>query len=388
MADVLVRPATIDDAETIAEFNRAMARETEQIELDAGTVSRGVRKVFDVPTHGVYYVAERDGKIVGQLQITYEYTDWRDGVFWWIQSVYVVPEARKQGVYRALQDHVRQAARRDPHVRGLRLYVYNQNLAAKAVYKRLGFRKTEYDLYETDPAESREPGQTATAPREPLDRDLYCLKCGYNLRGLAGDPVRCPECGNLNPMGDALPPAQVITAKLREMENAPVLCIAAILTSAVFQTLFWYVWSFGARGMAHDVFFVLGLFAFGPLAAWLGGVLRFRWSCMRKHGWFGALVQYHLCGLSACLLIFTVMGTATWLLWSVGHLRWSTSYLVYLATLAALFALLIAGVRYVVRPIYRGLRETLDRLQREVAITVARDERRRRMAHGIRRPFG
>lgn len=149
MSDVTIRDASVDDAAVIAGFNAAMALETEGRALDEATVRRGVRRAFDRP--GVrYFVAEVDGGVAGQMMVTYEWTDWRDGVFWWIQSVYVAPEARRRGVFRAIYGHVKRLAESDADCRGLRLYVERDNADAAATYAALGMTRTDYDLFEHD----------------------------------------------------------------------------------------------------------------------------------------------------------------------------------------------------------------------------------------------
>lgn len=147
---IRIRPATEGDAVSIADGNSAMAIETEGRALQPETVLRGVQRLLGDPTRGVYFLAEVEGKPAGQLLITYEWSDWRDGWFWWIQSVYVWPAWRRQGIYRALHAHVEQLARADADVRGLRLYVEAENDAAQATYRALGMHETGYRLYETD----------------------------------------------------------------------------------------------------------------------------------------------------------------------------------------------------------------------------------------------
>lgn len=142
------RAARRDDAEAIAAFQEAMARETEGLSLDGPTVRRGVRAVFDDPSKGVYHVAEDGGAVVASLLVTYEWSDWRDGVVWWIQSVYVAPEARGKKVYSGLYASVKAAAWADPKVRGLRLYVDNRNAAARKVYEALGMDGGHYSVFE------------------------------------------------------------------------------------------------------------------------------------------------------------------------------------------------------------------------------------------------
>lgn len=149
-SEISIRPASSTDAELIAAFNLAMAMETEQRQLDADKVRRGVNALLTEPQHGVYYVAELSGRVVGQMLVTYEWSDWRNGRFWWIQSVYVVPEARRVGVYRTMHRRVEELARATPGVCGLRLYVDRDNVRAQQVYREMGMVQTDYLLFETD----------------------------------------------------------------------------------------------------------------------------------------------------------------------------------------------------------------------------------------------
>jgi ribosomal protein S18 acetylase RimI-like enzyme len=147
---VIIRDACLDDVPLIAEFNRAMARETEGRQLDPDTVRAGVRAVFERPGTARYYVAARAGAVIGQLMLTTEWSDWRNGVFWWIQSVYVHPDHRRGGVFRALYRHVEELARQTPGVCGLRLYVEEENDRAMATYRDLGMRPSGHAVYEID----------------------------------------------------------------------------------------------------------------------------------------------------------------------------------------------------------------------------------------------
>jgi ribosomal protein S18 acetylase RimI-like enzyme len=149
-ADIVITTATLDDVDTIVDFNRRMAHETEHIDLPLGVVRRGVRGAFDQPARARYFIARRDGAPVGQMMITTEWSDWRNGDFWWIQSVYVPPEARRQGVYRALHQHVQLAARATPGVCGLRLYVETSNATAQSVYRAMGMDERSYRMFEVD----------------------------------------------------------------------------------------------------------------------------------------------------------------------------------------------------------------------------------------------
>lgn len=143
-----IRRARPPDAATIAHFQLRMARETEDLGLDPETLARGVDGVFAEPQRGAYWVAEVDAAILGSLLVTYEWSDWRNGTVWWIQSVYVLPEARGRGVFRRLYEHLRQAVEAAPDVKGLRLYVERRNSSAQRVYERLGMTKEHYEMFE------------------------------------------------------------------------------------------------------------------------------------------------------------------------------------------------------------------------------------------------
>ncbi|HVF49442.1 MAG TPA: GNAT family N-acetyltransferase [Pyrinomonadaceae bacterium] len=150
--EINLRLADERDVRAIAEFNRAMARETEALELSFETLMAGVGNLLAQAQYGFYViaeaVAENGTEAVGSLLVTYEWSDWRDGLFWWIQSVYVTPEFRRRGVYRRLYEFVKTLAARDPRVRGFRLYVERQNTLAQQTYERLGMSETHYLMYE------------------------------------------------------------------------------------------------------------------------------------------------------------------------------------------------------------------------------------------------
>ena len=147
---MIIREARADDAAVIARFNIAMALETEARHLDEPTVQRGVAGGLARPDLCRYHLAELDGAVVGQLMITYEWSDWRNGVFWWIQSVYVDPAYRGRGVFKQLYRHVESMARAAGGVCGLRLYVEHENAAAQRCYQQLGLKATGYRIYEAD----------------------------------------------------------------------------------------------------------------------------------------------------------------------------------------------------------------------------------------------
>lgn len=148
MTDIHVRHATLEDAATIAEFNCALSAETEDGSLDPPTVTRGVTRFLEGAGAGFYLVAEIEAKVVGCLMITHEWSDWRDGNLWWIQSVYVRPEARRLGVFRALFQAVVEGAEEEKDVVGIRLYVERENEKAQRTYESMGMKKKPYLIYE------------------------------------------------------------------------------------------------------------------------------------------------------------------------------------------------------------------------------------------------
>ncbi|MEK6674163.1 MAG: N-acetyltransferase [Planctomycetota bacterium] len=147
---ITVRNATLADLEPIVAFNAAMAEETEHKTLELAVLREGVRHALQSPEHCRYFVAEVDLEIVGQTMITFEWSDWRNGFFWWIQSVYVGPEFRRIGVFKRLHSHIRDLARQDPQVCGLRLYVHHDNTRALGTYAKLGMPPSAYFLCEED----------------------------------------------------------------------------------------------------------------------------------------------------------------------------------------------------------------------------------------------
>ncbi|HEY2380586.1 MAG TPA: GNAT family N-acetyltransferase [Terriglobia bacterium] len=148
MFSVTYREADARDVAAIVRFQMEMARETEDLELDRATVTGGVCRVFESGTHGRYFVAERGGTVIACTLITYEWSDWRCGTVWWIQSVYVVPEERRQGVYAGLYSHIKAIAEATPRVKGIRLYVDRRNTRAQTVYTRLGMNGDHYQVFE------------------------------------------------------------------------------------------------------------------------------------------------------------------------------------------------------------------------------------------------
>ncbi len=146
---MIIRIANSADADSLVEFNQAMALETEGKQLDSQILGSGVKAVFRDDKKGFYVVAENDERIVGGLMITFEWSDWRNSWFWWIQSVYITPEFRGQGVYRRLYEFVIKEAKTRGNVCGFRLYVEKENTRARKVYEKLGMESSHYLMYET-----------------------------------------------------------------------------------------------------------------------------------------------------------------------------------------------------------------------------------------------
>lgn len=147
--EILIRLATREDAAAMVDFNQAMALETEGKRLETTVLQSGVGAVFEDQNKGFYVVAaDAAGRIVGGLMVTFEWSDWRNGWFWWIQSVYVVPAARGRQIYRRLYDFVRKKAADQGDVCGFRLYVEKENTKAQKVYEKCGMHASYYLMYE------------------------------------------------------------------------------------------------------------------------------------------------------------------------------------------------------------------------------------------------
>lgn len=143
-----VRKATIKDYQSIVNFQQAMARETEGIELLLDPLEKGVKAVLEDPSKGIYYVAEINKKVVSSLLTTYEWSDWRNGTVLWIQSVYVMPQYRRRGVYRNMYTHIKSMVLSSDNLMGIRLYADKSNLAAHKTYENLGMNQDHYITFE------------------------------------------------------------------------------------------------------------------------------------------------------------------------------------------------------------------------------------------------
>ncbi|MGE5348197.1 MAG: N-acetyltransferase family protein [Actinomycetota bacterium] len=142
-----IRRASPDDAPSIISFQQAMAMETEGMKLNSDVITKGVMAVFHDPNKGQYYVAEEAGRVVASLMITYEWSDWRNASIWWFQSVYVIPEYRRKGIFRLMYDHVRQEGL-ECGIAGLRLYVESANERAQKTYEAMGMNGNHYRTFE------------------------------------------------------------------------------------------------------------------------------------------------------------------------------------------------------------------------------------------------
>ncbi|MFP4016285.1 MAG: GNAT family N-acetyltransferase [Halanaerobiales bacterium] len=146
----MIRKADERDIEVIAEYNCMMALETENLKLNKKTVISGVKHAVNDPEKASYYLYEVDGEVVGQLMITKEWSDWRDGYFLWIQSVYVLEEYRRQGIFKALYNHIEDIVNENSDLCGIRLYVERNNKRARQTYAIMGMEETHYLLYEME----------------------------------------------------------------------------------------------------------------------------------------------------------------------------------------------------------------------------------------------
>jgi GNAT superfamily N-acetyltransferase len=167
---VRVREAEPSDRDVLVDFARAMAHETEGKQLDLETLRPGVTAFLADPARGRAFVVETGGDVVATLYLTFEWSDWRNGFFWWIQSVYVRPAERRRGHYRRLHDHVRSLAMQAGDVCGLRLYVERENRSAQATYRGLGMHQTDYLLFEEPIGASAEERRAGDAPEPRATR--------------------------------------------------------------------------------------------------------------------------------------------------------------------------------------------------------------------------
>ena len=145
---MIIRQAKIDDKEILSRFQQQMAWETETLRLDKETLNNGLEAVLTDPSKGKYFIVEDKGNVIACLMVTPEWSDWRNGTVWWIQSVYVINEYRRQGIYRKLYEHVKNWVINEESYKGIRLYVEKDNLIAQKVYSSMGMDGEHYRLFE------------------------------------------------------------------------------------------------------------------------------------------------------------------------------------------------------------------------------------------------
>lgn len=145
---MLIRKGQISDLNALVEFNQAMANETEGLQLNGDILTKGVKTLIEQPEKGFYLVAEIDGEIAGSLMVTFEWSDWRAKDYYWIQSVYIRPQNRRQGIYGKLYNEVKTIAKNNGGAASFRLYVEQENTNAQKTYTALGMEKSYYLMFE------------------------------------------------------------------------------------------------------------------------------------------------------------------------------------------------------------------------------------------------
>lgn len=145
---MIIRKAEVKDVDVIAEYNYNLAYETEDKKLDMNILTKGVKNIVLDENKGIYHVCEVDGKVVGQIMYTYEWSDWRNGTFIWVQSVYVHKDYRGKGIFKALYNHVKKICDSSSDYVGIRLYVEKENFTAQKTYQNIGMKELNYYMYE------------------------------------------------------------------------------------------------------------------------------------------------------------------------------------------------------------------------------------------------
>lgn len=145
---ITIQKAVIENLEVLVDFQQRLALESESIRLNAETLRKGMIAMFADPSKGIYYVVEEEGRIIGCHMITYEWSDWRNGMVWWLQSVYVTETHRRKGIFKMMYDNLIDIIKKDPQLIGLRLYVDKSNERALQVYQTMGMDGSHYTVYE------------------------------------------------------------------------------------------------------------------------------------------------------------------------------------------------------------------------------------------------
>lgn len=217
------------------------------------------------------------------------------------------------------------------------------------------------------------------------DVDLYCLQCGYNLRGHTGDPRRCPECGSLNPVGDLVVPAPLIKIQLRRMETTPTICVGAfivfVISSSPWLSFIILRSSMGSQPIRSEALVCCGLPWLASLAVLIWSTMRFRAACLAKSGWLYFLFMYHvyMIGLILLLVIPIGFGVACFKLDYYTHNLHDYIGIFYCTVVIWSILIIITLGRWV----RRRLKERMDILQREVAVRMARDRQRREIQRSL-----
>jgi hypothetical protein len=226
--------------------------------------------------------------------------------------------------------------------------------------------------------------QSESKPNAPIEIDLYCLECGYNLRGLSGDPVRCPECAFLNPIGDVEIPAPIISKQLRRMETAPAASVLGFLFLLPLLGLWAAIIDDGVW-LDADAIVCVGVPTFGSLLTWIVGAYRFRSSCLGRPGWLATLLRYQLIALLLVAVIGIVFGCAACVVkLSSGPVAAYDRLAAYALGGLAAFLLVLAVILRGLRPVHRWLKAPMEQLQRQVAVRLARDRIRQELRHARR----
>ena len=229
----------------------------------------------------------------------------------------------------------------------------------------------------------RDQTRVAEHPGGEIQTDLYCLECGYNLRGLSGDPLRCPECGFHNPIGDVTLPSKLISAQLHRMETAPAVSVLGLLLLLPMLFVWGQLLRSGTPG-GNDY----GCPVFGTImgaSAWIGGIFNFRSSCLERPGWLKLLIRYQFVSLLLVALICLAFVLAERVVvWTHGSIDSSAGSRMYRMTLLMTIGLVLAGVIWGLKPLYRWLKDPMELLQRHVAVKIARDRARQDMQRGRR----
>jgi hypothetical protein len=210
----------------------------------------------------------------------------------------------------------------------------------------------------------------------PDDVDLYCLQCGYNLRGHSGDPRRCPECGHLNPMGDLEIPAELITKQLERMETAPTACVAAF-SLVVLCTILWFYLIIGESREFLPLLCLFCTIQIFSIILWIWGINRFKAACLGRPGWFSLLVKYHIYG--SILFCIIVLSFAVYIGFKLTNLYVRGLDTTELMLLIGVLAVVFLTIRIFGYRVRQNIKQDMDILQRGVAVDLARERLRQEL---------